>query len=74
MRTTPPWPGRAEPGDVADASSDPERHGLELLLEHVSWLRQVIAEEQLCEEPRTASKSSGRAARISIVAPSLSRA
>ena len=52
MRTTPPWPGRAEPGDVADASGDPERHGVELLLEHVSWLRQVIAEEQLSEEPR----------------------
>jgi len=51
VRTTPPWPGRAELGDVADASGDPERHGLELLLDHVSRFRQVIAEQQLSEEP-----------------------
>ena len=41
----------AEPGDVAGASGDPDGHGLELIPDHVSWLRQVIAEQQLTEEP-----------------------
>jgi hypothetical protein len=43
---------RAEPGEIADASGDPDGHGLELILEHLSWLGQVIAEQQLTEEPR----------------------
>jgi hypothetical protein len=32
-----------EPGDVADASGDPDGLGLELILGHLSCLRQVIA-------------------------------
>jgi len=42
---------RAEPGDVADASGGPDGHGPELILDHVSWLGQVIAEQPLTEEP-----------------------
>ena len=42
---------RAEPGDVADASGDPDGHGLELIPDHLSWPRQVTAEQQLTEEP-----------------------
>jgi hypothetical protein len=34
---------RAELGNVVDASGGPDGDGLELTLEHVSWLRQVIA-------------------------------
>src|ERR1700756_4000895 len=41
----------AEPGDATDASGDADGHGLELILDHVSWLGQVIAEEQLTDEP-----------------------
>ena len=41
----------AEPGDVADAPGDPDGHGLALIPDHVSWLRQGIAEQQLTEEP-----------------------
>jgi hypothetical protein len=41
----------AEPGDVADASGDADGHGLELILGHMSWLREVTGELQLTEEP-----------------------
>jgi AAA domain len=34
---------RAELGNVIDASCGPDGEGLELTLDHVSWLRQVIA-------------------------------
>jgi hypothetical protein len=40
----------AEPGDVTDASADADGHGPELILDHVSWLWQDIA-EQLTEVP-----------------------
>jgi hypothetical protein len=41
----------AEPGNVADASGAPGGHGPELIPDYVSWLRQVIADQQLTEEP-----------------------
>jgi hypothetical protein len=37
----------AEPGGVTDASGDADGHGLELILDHLSWPRQVNAEQQL---------------------------
>ncbi len=41
----------AEPGDVTHASGDADGHGRELILDPMSWRRQVIAEQQLTEEP-----------------------
>ena len=41
----------AEPGDVTDASADADGHGPELILDHLSRRRRVIAEQQLTEEP-----------------------
>ena len=49
-----PWPdrgSRAEPYDVADASGGPDGHGIKLILDHMSWPGQGIAEQQLTEEP-----------------------
>jgi hypothetical protein len=39
------------PGDVADASGNPGGNGVELILDNLSWLRQVITEQQLTKNP-----------------------
>src|SRR5271167_2953500 len=41
----------AKPDNVADATGNADGHGLELILRHVSWLRRVIAGQQLTEDP-----------------------
>ena len=40
----------AEPGDVTDGSGDADGRR-ELIIAHLSWLRQVITEPQLTDEP-----------------------
>lgn len=47
----PLWLGRGKPGDVTDASGDADGHGLEPILNHMSWPHQVIAKQQLTEGP-----------------------
>jgi len=57
-----PWPSGNDPATAGHGKprragrrrgrlGDPEGHGRELILDHVSWLRRVIVEQQLTEEP-----------------------